>query len=439
MPNRSEAIRRNGRPRHHSIFFKLFIVLLGAVLLTYMAFGGFYRSEWNSSVRVRSHPSLIYYWGQLAESLGNPPDTARAASLSRSIGLAIGISGPSLNWHSDNFSGAFQMQANDSLSKGSVNMYMHSGRVWAVIPKNGYTYLFGTRRRSALEGLSTDSIALLTVIGLVWLLTWIILRHMLRPLISLESGVEAVERGYLDVQIPAVGRDEFSRLAHSFNDMTRSLRERLKSRDQLLLDVSHELRSPLTRMRLALEITDPGRALEKLRKETGLLEQMVSEILETERMQSPRGGLNLVPIPLEPLVREKVAQFSEQGVKISLTVQSLPPVPVDDKRIRQVLQNIFENAVKYGPNEFRPMKVSLYPDAQYAVVEVQDFGIGIPEKDLPYIFEPFYRADPSRSRIKGYGLGLGLCKRIVELHGGKMFVHSHLGEGTVVTVKLPLG
>jgi signal transduction histidine kinase len=72
-------------------------------------------------------------------------------------------------------------------------------------------------------------------------------------------------------------------------------------------------------------------------------------------------------------------------------------------------------------------------------VEVQDFGIGIPEKDLPFIFEPFYRADPSRSRVRGYGLGLGLSKRIVEMHGGKILIESRHGERTVVTVKLPLG
>lgn len=438
MPAHTESLSRKNRPRHQSIFFKLFVVMLGTVILTYLAFGGFYRSEWNASDRVEDHPSLIYYWGLLSYKLGSPPDTVLAAALSKNIGVAIGITGPAVNWRSKNFSDYIWAQANDSVSEGSVKMYTHGGRIWATFPRNGYDYSFGTRRRSALEGLSTDSITLLSLVALVWFATWMILRRMLRPLVRLEEGVEAVEEGNLDVQIPEQGRDELSRLARSFNNMTRSLRERLKSRDQLLLDVSHELRSPLTRMRLALEMAEPGKTVDRLRKEIDVLERMASEILETERLQSPGGALKREPADLEKLVREKVAQFSEQGFEISVSTEILPPIPLDPERMRLVLQNIFENAMRYGQNPSRSASVSLYSDGPCAVLELQDYGIGIPEKELPFIFEPFYRVDRSRARIRGYGLGLGLCKRIVELHGGKISVQSSEGEGTLITVKLPL-
>jgi signal transduction histidine kinase len=439
MPTPAAPHLRQHKPHHHSVFFKLFIVLLGAVILTYVAFGGFYRSEWNASNRIESHPSLMYYWGLLAERLGAPPDTVLAASLSEDIGIAIGVTGPLINWHSENFPEYAWPEPADFNAEEPVDMYIRGGRIWGVISRGEYTYHLGTRRRTALEGLTTDSFSLLAVIALVWFASWMILRRMLRPLISLETGVEAVDAGRLDVKIPEGGRDEFSRLARAFNNMTRSLRDRLKSRDQLLLDVSHELRSPLTRMRLALEMIDPDRAKEKIRKEIGLLEAMASEILETERLESPTGLLKLVPTNLEHLVRERVSQYSEQGLKISLVADKLPPIMLDPERIRVVLQNIFDNAMKYGQSGFRPVNVLLHAENHFAVVEVQDFGIGIPEKDLPFIFEPFYRADPSRSRVRGYGLGLGLSKRIVEMHGGKILIESRHGERTVVTVKLPLG
>jgi signal transduction histidine kinase len=438
MPNRHQPAPHKARPLYHSVFFRLFIVMLGAVILTYVAFGGFYRSEWNASNRIESHPSLIYYWGLLVDKLGYPPDTVFAAKLSREIGVAIAVSGPSREWRSENFSPQAWAQAAASGSEESPRMYMQGGRIWGEISRNGYSYYFGSRRRSALEGLSTDSFSLLVVIALVWFASWMLLRRVLRPLKRLEAGVEAVEAGDLDVQIAEEGRDEFSRLARSFNSMTRSLSLRLKSRDQLLLDVSHELRSPLTRMLLALEIPDRDKADRRLRKEIGLLDSMASEILETERLQSPTGGLTLIPTDLEKLVREKAEPYFNRGLEVAYIASRLPMVYIDPDRIGLVLQNIFENAIKYGRNDSRPASVYLRAEDRCLLVEVQDFGIGIPEKDLPFIFEPFYRVDPSRSRVRGYGLGLGLCKRIVELHHGKILVESRFRETTTVTIRLPV-
>ena len=103
-----------------------------------------------------------------------------------------------------------------------------------------------------------------------------------------------------------------------------------------------------------------------------------------------------------------------------------------------MLQNIFENATKYGYNPARAVEVSLKNGDAFVVLEVQDFGKGIPEQDQESVFEPFYRVDRSRSRVPGYGLGLGLCKRIVEMHGGKIFLNSRLGEGTRITIWLPV-
>jgi signal transduction histidine kinase len=191
-------------------------------------------------------------------------------------------------------------------------------------------------------------------------------------------------------------------------------------------------------MLLALEIPDRDKADRRLRKEIGLLDSMASEILETERLQSPTGGLTLIPTDLEKLVREKAEPYFNRGLEVAYIASRLPMVYIDPDRIGLVLQNIFENAIKYGRNDSRPASVYLRAEDRCLLVEVQDFGIGIPEKDLPFIFEPFYRVDPSRSRVRGYGLGLGLCKRIVELHHGKILVESRFRETTTVTIRLPV-
>ena len=220
--------------------------------------------------------------------------------------------------------------------------------------------------------------------------------------------------------------------------MIRNLKARIKSNEQLLLDVSHELRSPLTRMRLALEMAPPGKATDRLRKDLDALEKMVTEILETGRLQGGAERLKLQPTDLPELLAEKISAFSEQGLEISWTAQPLPLLPLDAAWMRVVLQNLFENILKYGRNPDRPVEALLRKDGAYALLEVRDFGPGIPEEDQPFVFEPFYRVDRSRSGAPGYGLGLGLCKRIVEMHGGEIFLSSRPGEGTRITLKLPL-
>ncbi len=436
--DRKKADGKPRRPRHHSIFFKLFAVLLGAVILTYVAFSGYYRADWNESNRVESHPNLIYYWELLTEKLGAPPDTVMAADISQRIGVAIGIRGPAVNWHSRNFSTFVWDDDGSGVSGKPIRMSIAKGRMWAVIPKNEYTYFFGTRRPSFLESLDSDFKGLVVMIGILWLATWLTLRRMLRPLVGLEAGVEEVETGNLEVQISEKGKDEFSALARSFNGMIRSLKARIKSNEQLLLDVSHELRSPLTRMRLALEMAPPGKPTDRLRKDLDSLEKMVAEILETGRLQEGAERLNLEPTYLRQLLAEKISAFSELGLEISCTAEPLPALSLDPAWIRVVLQNLFENILKYGRNPTRPVEASLRKDGAFAILEVRDFGQGIPEEDQPFVFEPFYQVDRSRSGAPGYGLGLGLCRRIMELHGGEIFLNSRPDEGTRITLKFPL-
>ncbi len=220
--------------------------------------------------------------------------------------------------------------------------------------------------------------------------------------------------------------------------MTRSLKERLRARDQLLLDVSHELRSPLTRMRVALEMAPPGTAIDSMREEIEDLGKMVSEILETERLNNPAGSLKLQSVDLAALITQKVSKLGNQPPGLSWS--GAPPLmlQLDDQRMRLVLRNVIENALKYGKNASRPVEISLTLEGGFVILVTQDFGPGIPADELRLVFEPFYRVDRARSRSSGYGLGLPLCKRIVELHGGRIFLASRVGEGTRVVIELPL-
>ncbi len=434
-PKSEGSVQRRG---YQSLFFKLFVVLMGSVMLTYLAFGGFYRFSWNENDRLESHPNQIHYWKLLSDEIGTPPDTALAAALSLYLGVAIGIQLPGGHWQASDFSDDIWSHLENNTHPDSLQMFLSKGRLWAAIPKGNYTYVYGSRRKPTGETLSRDWIVLFLFIFMAWVLAWTTLHRMLRPIRGLEHGVKAVADGNLEIRLSEKGSDELAGLARSFNTMTQSLKERMHARDQLLLDVSHELRSPLTRMRVALEMAAPGAAVNSLREEVESLEKMVAELLETERLQSPAGQLNRKSADFSQLITEKVSRLTGQSPGILWKPSDPLFLLVDEDRISLVLRNILDNALKYGRTASRPVEISLKKEGDFAILEVRDFGQGVPEKELRLVFEPFYRVDRSRSRSPGYGLGLSLCKRIVEMHGGKIFLASGIGEGTRVVVELPL-
>jgi signal transduction histidine kinase len=428
---------------HRSVFFRLIAIMLAAVLLTFLVLGYFFRSIWNPETQQTTELNLTHYAELLTTEIGVPPDTIIADSLSQRLRLGIAVRSPDSTWWISSFLPPIvQEHLKSDISSGSPRAgLVRGGRMLAVVPRHDHIYLYGSRRRQPIEIRSEDWLVLLGAILLISFATWMVLRRELYPVRALARGVRAVEVGNLDMRVPEVGNREFAVLARSFNAMTTSLKERLLARNQLLLDVSHELRSPLTRMRVALEMAEPGSAVDSLRDEVVALEKMVSEILETERLNGLAGGLKLVPGNLSALVADTVTSLEGAPPGLRLVAPSgMPYVPMDAERMRLVLRNIIENALKYGQASLQPVNITLRHEGEFAVVEVRDGGPGVPQEEQRLIFEPFYRTDRSRSGMQtpGYGLGLPLCKRIVEAHGGTIDFDSRPGD-TTVTIRMPLG
>ena len=168
------------------------------------------------------------------------------------------------------------------------------------------------------------------------------------------------------------------------------------------------------------------------------MERMVTELLELEQLRGGR-GLTIVRQDLVPLLRQVGESFHSKppGVSIVSTPREIQ-VDIDGEKIRTVLRNILENAVKYSAPNSRAVEVSAVTGDERVLIRVSDDGPGIPESDLPRLFEPFFRVDPSRSRkTGGYGLGLSIAKRIVEAHGGTIAVENNAARGASFVVILP--
>jgi len=263
-----------------------------------------------------------------------------------------------------------------------------------------------------------------------------VLEKLLRPLRDLNDGVTRLGEGDLAVNVPQTTRDEFGTLTDAFNRMAARVREMIVTRDQLLIDVSHELRSPLTRMKVALELMPDNGQKARLAADVAEMERMIAGLLELERLRAGK-GVTLVRQDIVPVVREVVAAYESRapGVEFVLAGVGEVVLDVDAEQLRTVMRNLLENAVKYSLPDSRAIRVSVARENGGAVVRVTDDGVGIPVEDAERIFEPFFRVDRSRSKESGgYGLGLSISKRIIEAHGGSVALERRNGRGSTFIV-----
>jgi signal transduction histidine kinase len=280
---------------------------------------------------------------------------------------------------------------------------------------------------------------LLVLIVLVVLVAYWFQKRLLRPVESLNDGVARMSAGQLDIVLPVFTHDELGALTDAFNKMVGRVKEMIQARDQLLLDVGHELRSPLTRMKVALALmpTDDNRT--SLESDVTEMEIMISEILELERLRNPN-GLRRQNQDLVAILREVTQTFGRRspGIRFSAHPEMIL-MKIDGERVRVVLRNLLENAFKYSLRDSQPVDVSAVQNKDAVIIRVTDDGQGVPEAQIPQIFEPFFRVDPSRSKkTGGYGLGLSISKRITEAHGGRITVENNRERGAVFTVTFPI-
>jgi two-component system OmpR family sensor kinase len=243
-------------------------------------------------------------------------------------------------------------------------------------------------------------------------------------------------------------RDEVGRLASTFNEMLGRIEELFRSQQRFVADMSHELRSPLTTIRGNLDLLKRGAfendeerdaSLMAIDSESARMQRMVQDLLLLAQADA---GVEIRkrPVELDTLLLDVYRQtrMTTKGVKVSLGNEDQAQVLGDPDRLKQLFINLVDNAIKYTPNGGE-VTLSFERDTEWVRVAIADTGPGIPEQDLPKIFDRFYRVDKARARENGgTGLGLSIVKWIVDAHGGKIAVKSNLGKGTTFTVWLPL-
>jgi signal transduction histidine kinase len=262
------------------------------------------------------------------------------------------------------------------------------------------------------------------------------LQQQLKPLAWLHSGVDAVARGDFKTRVPVVRNDEIGHVAKAFNEMASRVGEMIDDRERLLADVSHELRSPIARMKVALEFMPEGDKRESLARDMREMENLIAVLLEREELRSRTGRLEGQDMDLEAIAGEVAATFGDQGPGVELISDGAISIHADPALIKLLIQNLVDNAVKFSRADSRPVAVKLECTKDDVTLRVTDDGIGIPDGSDERLFEPFVKLDRARGHRVGYGIGLNLCQRIVQLHGGTIRLLPREPRGTEAVVTL---
>jgi two-component system, OmpR family, sensor kinase len=315
-----------------------------------------------------------------------------------------------------------------------------------------YTVLLVPRRPSIFRALSLPGISL-TILGIALAVSafasWWLAQHLSAPIRRIQAGARALARENLEVRVSAGlegRRDELAVLARDFDAMADQLRSNRGGITRLLRDISHELRSPLARMRVALGLarqspTDLPRQLDRLEGEIERLDGLISQVLKLARLHGSEAPLARDDFDIDEVLEEVVRDANFEGAVKRCTVRQLGSARCmmhgNRELLRSAIENVLRNAVRYSPAGGL-VDVTVERSGGGLSILVRDRGPGVPESDLERIFEPFYRVAESRDRdTGGEGIGLAITSQVMIAHGGSATANNHIGGGLEVLLRLP--
>lgn len=294
-----------------------------------------------------------------------------------------------------------------------------------------------------------DTLLLLAIgVIVVSFAAWLIARRITRPIAALQQASRAVAEGRLDVRVPeeTSGRgDEIGALARDFNHMAERLQRLLEAQQQLLRDISHELRSPLARLRIATELARDSHAesqFDRIELEADKLEDMIAQLLLIARLEHREAPLASEIFAVDEVLEAvcEDAGFEAQARGITVHAELAPDLKVRGQAalLHSAVENVVRNALRYTAAD-STVTVRLTQNGGRGTITVDDYGPGIPKDRIDSMFQPFVRISEARDRASGgYGLGLAIAKRVVDASGGHIQAHNREGGGLRVSIDLPL-
>ena len=303
--------------------------------------------------------------------------------------------------------------------------------------------------RTILLNILLALLVAVVAIVMVYLSNMVFISNVVEPVAEVTATAKRISGGSYGAQLENPYQDEIGELIDSINDMSMKIAQSEKVKSEFISSVSHELRTPLTAINGWGEtLLDGGETPEELRrgisiilKESRRLTGMVEELLDFSRMEDGRFTLRLAQVDIQAEFEDTIytyqALLRQEGIQLSYEPldELLPPIPGDAERLKQVFCNVLDNAAKHGGAGKR-IDAAIRQADNMVVITVRDYGPGIPEEELPFVKQKFYKGS---SKARGSGIGLAVCDEIIHLHNGEFEIANAPGGGTVVTIALPMG
>ena len=437
-----------------SLFFRLgFLLLLFTSVIISVLYYQFNYSYSTQDSILDAHES--FYYSKMVDSWGSPPDTELVKQDIINLHLHCMIFkiendynpdrgyGPKfwsypLNMKPEIFyawSYPEDFEKHGVFTKYEVTFGTMNEMPATAVATNDFVYYFRINYKEPSEVNNFILVSVVTIFSMIGLGFFI--QRYLYPVFLMKQRVFALEQGDLDSKIPIIGDDELASLSKALNKMIEDIRYLLNQKQQLLLDVSHELRTPLARMQLLIEMLPEHRNIEKLKKEVFLLEGMISNMLMSDRLSTPYQNLDKSKIKLSRIIKKVLDMFPEKVHLFEVNSINDININVDEMKFSLAIRNLLDNAQKYANSD---KKIKLYTTLENNClkINVQDFGSGISKKDMDKLTNPFYRILSNNNKKPGFGLGLTICKKVVNAHGGKLEITSKVGKGSVFSLIIPI-
>lgn len=399
------------------------------------------------------------YLENVFEDLQYPPTQARAEQLVSSMPFDMKIIGSDIDWSSHqefpnldvlSFESRnwdlIQIKTDIEISQdtyiegGEFARYMN--RSFLKVPYGDYIVVLVNPKMSQAVHTTFLFETFLAISLLILLIAFLVVQKMISPIQTIQDGTTRIGSGELQHRITIKQKDELGILAKEINLLAKNVQDMLEAKQRLNLGVSHELRSPITRARLQIEMLEQSQHKEELLNEINAMETIISNLLDSEAINYGHKKLDLKTFHIESKIKaliSKAPYLENIQTSISSDINNLE-IEADEVLFEVMLKNVLENASRFTPSNRALIELTLEEiNSQSIHITIRDFGPGFNKDDLEKVTEPFFRTSQSRSRESGgFGLGLYLSKQIVLAHAGFLKIKNHPDQGAVVSVELPL-
>ncbi|MEL7185843.1 MAG: HAMP domain-containing sensor histidine kinase [Pseudomonadota bacterium] len=437
-----------------SLSFRLLAIFL--VLALMFVYGTFTALKWlynSDEIRGLISGHLSLHVSYVKEDIGSPPRIERAIAITERVPVDIRIIGPDIDWASDpdfpriadlDFgpSPAFSDDPDawvDELQ--GIEFAELDNHNFLKIKQDAYSIVV-VSPRIADTSAGPDLVLIIVGLGLLYLsIGYFAVNWLFKPIRAIRAGAAHIGRGNFEHRILNIRRDQLGDLAGDINALASDVQHMLDAKRALLLGISHELRTPMSRMRLALEFIDSDKDRETLRAEIAEMEKIVVSLLEAERLATRHEPLSRVPVEIGSLVNNLIDNYfarDRERIDVQMPTGELR-ADVDEARITLMLKNLLSNAIRHSSGEGRDILLSVTADGGELVFEISDDGPGMSREQARHIGEPFYRGDPSRTRdTGGTGLGLYLAMLVADAHGGSLKLLNPDEPGARFEARIPI-